>query len=85
MKDFDKVMKKEMLDFKNDMLRHFFRDNFYDNFNQRFILKHNRVHIDAIYCEHDNSRRSITHRDWITNMDFNRYQYNERFGNIVIF
>ena len=54
-------------------------------FNQRFILKHNRVHIDAIYCEQDNSRRSITHRDWITNMDFNRYQYNERFGNIVIF
>ena len=33
MKDFDKVMKKEMLDFKNEMLRHFFRDNVYDNFN----------------------------------------------------
>ena len=43
MKDFDKVMKKEMLDFKNDMLRHFFRDNFYDNFNDLKEYIENRI------------------------------------------
>ncbi|WP_314392075.1 hypothetical protein [Leptotrichia shahii] len=83
MKDFDKVMKKEMLDFKNEMLRHFFRDNFYDNFNDLKEYIENRINeIENRERETSNEIKN-NHFICMTVMNEKEYKLNDNLFTVI--